>query len=147
MTNADYSGPFYLELVIIGEHAVFQDAMGLTTGSGEETVITGPGSKSSHLPGPEPQPNLVLYKGIIKSESPLLKWFEACTDLGLNSKINPKNVKLNLLDVNGMACCSWIFHNAYPVKYSVVNLNNANKEIAVSSIEFAYTNWARVTKD
>jgi phage tail-like protein len=40
----------------------------------------------------------------------------------------------------------WTFNNAYPVKYAVSDLNSQESNIAIESIELAYT-YFEISKD
>ena len=57
----------------------------------------------------------------------------------LAAKISTKNIILKLNNENGIAIKTWSFVNAWPVKWNVAELKLLNNEIAIESIEFAYT--------
>jgi phage tail-like protein len=71
--------------------------------------------------------------------SSLIAWCAQCIDGGLAKPIQTQDVMVNLLGADGMVVKNWMFYKAYPVKYSVSNLNSQANEIVIETIELAYT--------
>ncbi|MCB0401160.1 MAG: phage tail protein, partial [Flavobacteriales bacterium] len=89
--------------------------------------------------------NLVLKRGLVPKNSPVAKW---CMDpigglslgpVSLTETITTKNIVVQLLDENGTPLKSWSFVNAWPVKWSISDFNSMNNEIAIETLEFAYS--------
>jgi phage tail-like protein len=78
--------------------------------------------------------NLVLERGVVVG-SPLVIEFNAAMSL---FKFSASNVLVSLLDQSGIPIASWLFMKAYPVKWSVSDLDANANEVAVESMELAY---------
>ena len=53
-------------------------------------------------------------------------------------RLELKNIVVKLLDPKGNELMSWEIEGAYPVKWSISNLNATENNVAVETIEFAY---------
>lgn len=53
-------------------------------------------------------------------------------------KFSPGNVLVSLLNGTGVPVSSWLFMKAYPVKWSVSDLNADQNEVVIESLELAY---------
>ncbi len=60
-------------------------------------------------------------------------------DLSLTKAISPQDVTVKLLNNKGQASKVWLFHQAYPVKYSISDLKSQENAIVMESVELAYT--------
>jgi phage tail-like protein len=87
--------------------------------------------------------NLVVKRGIAPDSSPLMEW---CRDVLVNFKlpIKTKEIRVHLM---GPAVDNtlrlWVFENAYPVKWSVGGFKAMGNEVAIETIEFAYSHCRR----
>jgi len=79
--------------------------------------------------------NLVLERGLVVA-SPLNLEFKAAMSL---FKFAPSNVIVTLFDDDAEPLTAWMFLQAYPVKWATSDLNAAEGELAIDSLELAYT--------
>jgi phage tail-like protein len=78
--------------------------------------------------------NLVLERGMAIG-SMLVAEFNATMSL---FKFNPSNVLVTLLDETGSPISGWLFMTAYPVKWTVSDLNAEQNQVVVETMELAY---------
>lgn len=78
--------------------------------------------------------NLVLERGMAIG-SLLVAEFNATMSL---FKFNPSNVLVTLLDETGSPISGWLFMTAYPVKWTVSDLNAEQNQVVVETMELAY---------
>lgn len=78
--------------------------------------------------------NLVLERGLIVN-SPLSAKFNTIMS---EFKFSPGDVLVSLLDGAGDTISSWLFMKAYPVKWSISDLNADQNEVVIESLELAY---------
>lgn len=78
--------------------------------------------------------NLVLERGMAIG-SMLVAEFNATMSL---FKFNPSNVLVTLLDETGSPISGWLFMTAYPVKWTVSELNAEQNQVVVETMELAY---------
>jgi phage tail-like protein len=125
----------------VANEANFQEVSGLDATVGVETVKEGGELRYVHrLPNTPEYPNLVLKRGMLIG-SALIAWFQT----GLEYFIfKPVPVTVSLLNGDHIPIASWIFMNAYPVKWSVSGLNSTENGVAVESIELAYDYFRRL---
>lgn len=140
MASSPYVVGFYFELSFVGEDAAFQEVSGISKELSLEEVVCGGENRFKYrLPTVATSQNLVLKRAIVPEESQLVNWCSSCIDQGLAVNIQPNDVMLSLLDAQGNVCMQWTFYNAFPVKYSVSDLKSQDNNIAIESIELAYT--------
>lgn len=119
--------------------AAFQEASGINVEMNTEEVGSGGENRFKYrLPGKTKYSNLVLKRGLIPKNSPLFTWCEQTLNLGLAEPIQTKTITVALLDNKQKILISWVFQNAYPVKWSVSEFKSMENAYAVESIEFAY---------
>lgn len=125
----------------------FQKVSGLTTEVQMETIDEGGQNLYSHrLPTKINYNNLVLERGLSKGviPSPLTLEFNYTFS---QFKFSPSNVLVTLYeDVHGVTLpiSAWLFINAYPVKWSVSELDAQANAIAIDSMELAYTRFQSI---
>lgn len=142
---------FYFSVRVDGDScavdAAFQTASGLSKEIAIEEVVSGGENRFKYrLPGTASYPNLVLKRGIVDAQSDLIGWVQTTLDSGLGKPVQAKNISLNLLDLKGRAIMSWSFVKAYPVKWSVADLNSQESSVLIETLEFAYR-YFDVTSD
>ena len=81
--------------------------------------------------------NLVLERGLMVG-SPLGLGFNAAMS---TLKFNPSNVLVALLNDDGLPAAAWLFWKAYPVKWSVSDLDADANAVAIETMELAYTRF------
>jgi phage tail-like protein len=89
---------------------------------------------SHKLPERVQYENLVLERGLAVG-SPLVIEFNAAMSL---FKFTPSNVLVSLLDEAGIPISSWLFMNAYPVKWTVSNLDADSNTVVIETLELSY---------
>ena len=85
--------------------------------------------------------NLVLERGLVTG-SPLSIEFNAAMTL---FRFAPSNVMVNLLNDTGLLVAAWLFTNAYPVKWSVSDLDADNNAVVVEHLELSYQRMQAIT--
>ncbi|MFT7265144.1 MAG: phage tail-like protein [Halioglobus sp.] len=79
--------------------------------------------------------NLVLERGMVVG-SPLNLEFNATMS---TFKFVTSNVLVTLLSENQIPLAGWLFMKAYPVKWSTSDLNAADADLVIDTMELAYT--------
>jgi phage tail-like protein len=137
---------FQVKFEGVGNQAVdtmFQEVGGLSRQLSIESLEEGGENRFVHrLPGRATYENLSLKRGVV-TDSALIKWFEDAIE---NLDIKPAQVNVMLLDVKKDSfdpIITWNFINAWPVKWSVSNLNATSNAVAIDTIEFAYQYFRR----
>lgn len=113
----------------------FQKVSGL--GSTVETAAIEEGGQnlySQSLPKKIKYDNLVLERGMAIG-SPLVIEFNATMSL---FKFSPSNVLVTLLDDTRVPLAGWLFMRAYPVKWSVSDLDANANSVVIEHMELAY---------
>ncbi|MBU0487552.1 MAG: phage tail protein [Bacteroidetes bacterium] len=78
--------------------------------------------------------NLVLKRGITSS-SKLIQWFEESLFF---LQINPQPVLVTLLNEDHKPSLSWLFYDAFPVKWTLDKFDASKSEYAIETIELRY---------
>lgn len=116
----------------------FQKVSGLTATVSTTTVEEGGMNLHSYrLPKKVQYDNLVLERGMVIG-SPLNIEFNIAMS---RFKFIPSNVLVNLLDESGIPLAAWLFFKAYPVKWSVSDLNADESRVVIDTMELAYTRF------
>lgn len=89
---------------------------------------------SQQLPKKIQHDNLVLERGLVVG-SPLTIEFDAAMSL---FKFSPSNVLVTLLDNSRIPLASWLFMKAYPVKWSVSDLDATANAVVIEHMELTY---------
>ena len=148
VSSSDYPVGFYFSLSFEGEELGFQEVSGISKEYGIEEVRSGGENRFKYrLPTLTTSKNLVLKRAIVPENSKLIKWCEDSLDQGLSGPIKTENVSVNLLNSDGETLIQWNFHKAYPVKYSVSDLHSQKNELAMETLELAYTYFEVVQKN
>ncbi len=89
------------------------------------------------LPNQVTYNNLILERGMVIG-SPLNVNF----NLAMSSmQLVPSNVLVMLLNENDIPVSNWLFQNAYPVKWTVSDLDANANEIVIERMELAYARF------
>ena len=114
---------------------LFKRVSGISATINTTTVNEGGENLFSHrLPDKIQYDNLVLERGMMIG-SPLVIEFNAAMS---QFKFFPSNVLVSLLSEAGSPLASWLFIKAYPVSWSVSDLDADNNDIVVETMELAY---------
>jgi phage tail-like protein len=114
---------------------LFQKISGLS--STVETMPVEEGGQNLYtqqLPKKIQHENLVLERGLVVG-SPLVIEFNVAMSL---FKFSPSNVLVSLLDNTRIPIASWLFMKAYPVKWSVSDLDATANAVVIERMELAY---------
>ena len=118
----------------------FQDVSGIDYEIETEAVVEGGENRFVHqLPKGVKHGNLVLKRGIGKMTSPLVIWCMAVFQGDLIAPIVPMPLNVSLLNENRIPIRCWSFSNAYPVKWQTEGFNSTKNEVAIETIELAYS--------
>ncbi len=115
----------------------FQKVSGL--GSSVETIKVEEGGQNLYtqvLPKKIQYENLVLERGLAVL-SPLGLEFNVSMS---RFKFKPSNVLVILLDNTRIPIASWLFMKAYPLKWSVSDLDATSNSVVIEHMELAYQN-------
>ncbi|HPE58356.1 MAG TPA: phage tail protein [Bacteroidales bacterium] len=149
MTDINYLPPgFYFTVAFSNEadalDGSFQEVNGISTDIETASIDSGDENRFRYkLPKQTGYSNLVLKRGLLSSDSELLKWVQNCLTVGLTDQIEVKPLFVKLLDNNNDIIRSWTFENAYPIKFTIGSLIANAREVAVDSIEFSFSYFSR----
>lgn len=136
---------FYFAVSIIGESnsdIAFQEITGLEKEMNIEEVVCGGENRFKYrLPTTTSFKNLILKGGVSDLSSPLSQWCVDTIDSDFSKPIVTKDISINLLNPDGKISLKWVFHNAYPVKWSGSELNSEKNSVFLKTIELAYQNF------
>jgi len=113
----------------------FQKVSGL--GSTIETATIEEGGQNLYvqsLPKRVKYENLVLERGVVVG-SPLVIEFNIAMSL---FKFSPSNVLVTLIDNTRIPIAAWLFMKAYPVKWSVSDLDATANSVVIEHMELTY---------
>ena len=114
---------------------LFQKVSGLSSSITTTTVEEGGQNLYSQvLPDKVQHENLVLERGLVVG-SPLVVEFNVAMSL---FKFSPSNVLVTLLSEAGIPISAWLFLKAYPVKWSVSDLDAEANSVVIETMELAY---------
>lgn len=137
---------FTVNLIALGTDgdSSFLEVQGLTAErdifelkeGGENTYV-------HRLPGRAKYGNLVLKRGVLLPTSGLGSWCRTVLESNLDQPIVPNDVVVSLLNAGGAPLMSWHFANAWPVKWTVSDLNGEQNAIAIETMELAYSYFVK----
>ena len=114
---------------------MFQSVSGLEVSLETETYKEGGENRFLHtVPVRANYSNLTLKRGLFV-HSQLINW---CMDTFNNMEVKPVNMIISLLNDLHLPIMTWNVVNAYPVKWSVSNLDAEKSELAIESLELKY---------
>ncbi len=124
-----------------GSEIAFSEVSGIEASLETITVKEG-GENSFHytLPVRAKHANLTLKRGMLK-DSAVEKW---CRNAIENLDIKPTSVQVTLLNENREPLAGFIFINAWPVKWSISNLEADKNSIVIETLELAYQSYKRI---
>ena len=126
--------------------AAFKEVSGISMEMGTEEITEGGNNNYKHrVPTSVKFSNLVLKRGLVPSDSPIVQWCLDTLGGGLSEAIETKTITVSLLDENGDPLNSWSFANAWPVKWSTSDLNSMNNELVIETLEFSYSQFTKIT--
>ncbi|WP_341366040.1 phage tail protein [Yoonia sp. BS5-3] len=141
---------FHFSVVFIGfvppvPDMAFQEVSGLETSLELESLEEGGENRFVHqLPKPAKRSNLKLKRGMTTAASGLVQWCRSSLEGGLAEPIIPKDMTVSLLNEMRIPVAVWSIGNAFPVKWTVSDLDAMKNELAFETIELAYTTLQRM---
>lgn len=124
--------------------AAFQEVSGIDVRVDTEDVAEGGENRFvRRLPKAARYSNLVLKRGVVATESELLKWVADNTGTRLSTPIVTKNVVVTLLNSSGNPLVAWAFANAWPLRSQIAALNSAESRVLIETIELSYDYFER----
>lgn len=124
--------------------AAFSEVTGLDADLATETVEEGGENRFSHiLPTRVGHGNLVLKRGILDSSTGLFRWCRDTMEQGLAKTLTPKTINVSLLDMADQPTLSWKVLDCWPVKMQVSPLEAKTGDVAIETLEFAYSSLTR----
>lgn len=127
-----------------GPDNAFTELSGLTTEFEIERMNEGGENRFAHqLPGQIKYTNLVLKRGIFQISSPLREWCVETFENGLSKRIEVRDLDVMLLDEEGNPAVVWSVSEAWPVKIETGAFHATENEVAVETLEFAYSRFER----
>ena len=121
----------------------FQEVSGLSSESDVIEYREGGENRYVHkLPGSTKFSNLVLKRGII-SDPKIMEWIKNVFFNDFSEPIKPTDITITLLNAENKPAMRWKLSNAWPVKIEVGTFNSNSNELAIESIEFAYSTITR----
>lgn len=140
---------FYFQLSFAGitakTEASFKEVSGISAEMGLEEIAEGGVNGYKHrVPTTAKFSNLVLKRGLVPKDSAVATWCSNTLNGGLEDAIETKNIVVKLLDEEGAPLKSWSFVNAWPVKWAISDFNSMNNDIAIETLEFAYSYFKAV---
>jgi phage tail-like protein len=113
----------------------FQEVSGIGVEISTEELVEGGENRFAHqLPTGARHGNLVLKRGLLTS-SKLIKWVRDAVE---KMAFSPVTVIVTLLDKEQEPLASWQFINAWPVKWTLGNLNSTDNSVLVETLELTY---------
>lgn len=135
-----YLPSFYFKLSFSGEDAAFQEVSGISKELSLEEVAGGGENRFKYrLPTIPSSQNLILKRALVPVGSKLALWCATTLGGDLVNPIKTQTVMVSLMNSDGMVATSWTFYDSYPVKYSVSELKSDENNLAIETIELAYT--------
>lgn len=122
----------------------FQEVSGLESELETEPLAMGGENRFvTMVPKRIKHPNLVLKRGLTTIASGLVLWCKSTIENGLEERIKPKTITVSILNEMSIPVANWTIGDAYPVKWSVGGLDAMKNELAIETIEFAFSSLVR----
>jgi phage tail-like protein len=124
----------------------FQKVSGLNARTEVRKIHQGGDNNSVyHLPINTSYENLILEKGrtpnIINFSAGIINMFFS----DLLGPLKPVDVLITAINIKGIAMSAWLVRDAYPVRWSVSDLDANSNEVIIDTLELAYKNFKSVS--
>lgn len=131
---------FYFSVEVDGREYAFQEVSGLEVERELEEIVEGGVNNYVHkVPKRTKYNNIVLKRGAVPANSGLIRWCQRTIQSDLTNKIQTKDIIITLLDPESdKKVIGWNVAKAYPVKWSMGNLNAQDNSLAIETIELAF---------
>jgi phage tail-like protein len=139
---------FHFQVRIFGDdsqaHAAFAEVSGLDVTREVQPLREGGENRFVHqLPGGLKHENLVLKRGIVVRSDPLFEWCRGALESDLGVPLTTRLIEVSLLDAAGSRLINWQCAAAWPVKWTIGGFDAMKNEVAMETIEFAYSTLSR----
>lgn len=119
----------------------FQKVSGITAEVETKKVKEGGENLFSHkLPQGVTYNNLILERGMVIGSLLNVEFNVAMSTF----QFTPSNVIVSLLDETDFPIANWVFRRAYPVKWSVSDLDASQNSVIIEKMELAYSRFQSV---
>lgn len=119
--------------------AAFKEVSGLGMEMSVEEVAEGGENRFKHrLPTGAKYQNLELKRGFLVTSSPFFQWCSQTLQGNFVQPITLNMIDVVLLDKNGDPLKTWNVMNAWPVKWSVSELNAMDGQVVIETLELSY---------
>jgi phage tail-like protein len=135
--EAQYPLPaFHFTVSWNGKRAGFTEVTGLNQENQAIEYRDGsfPEYSSIKMPGLRKFSNIVMKRGVVKSDNDYSKWLST---IKLNT-VERRDLVISLLNEEHQPVVTWKVHNAFPVKVEAPQLKATGNEVAIESIEIAH---------
>jgi phage tail-like protein len=105
----------------------------------EEMAEGGENRFVQRYPGRAKYGDLVLKRGLL-NRSKVWEWAQNCIE---NLDIEPKDVNVSLLNAQHESLMTWHVVGAFPVKWSISDLNATSNAFVVETLTLAYRHFRR----
>jgi len=123
----------------------FQKVSGITATVDTTPLVEGGENFFVHnLPKGITYDNLKLERGMVIDSRPS-HLSSAFKDAMSRFEFNPSDVMVSLLDENSSPIANWRFVKAYPVKWSISDLDANSNAVVIESMELKYTRFLKVS--
>jgi phage tail-like protein len=140
MVSNTYAVSFYFVLLFKGEKIAFQEISGMAEEMSVEEVVCGGENRFKYkLPTVATGQNLVLKRALVPVASKLVDWCKNSIGGGLMKNVEPNDISVYLLNAESYVSMKWVFHSAYPVKYSFSDLKSQESGLLIETMELVYT--------
>ena len=114
---------------------LFQSVSGLNIEMETESYKEGGENRFEHvLPVRTKYSNLVLNRGLLV-DSDVIRW---CLDTFQTLSVTPTNIIVKLLNEEHTPLITWNIVNAWPVKWTVADMNAEESKLFVETLELRY---------
>lgn len=124
--------------------SAFSEVSGITMEMDTEEITEGGNADFRHrVPKAATFSNLVLKRGIMSKTSPFTIWCMHALDTNLIKPVNSKLLLVQLLNESGDAIAVWKFTDAWPIMWTIANIDGMKGELMVERLEFSYSFYNR----
>ena len=147
---SDFSPPVAFSFMVsfegnadVGTH--FQEVSGLESRLDVEPVTEGGENRFVHaLPKPAKPSNLVLQRCVADIDDDLVTWCKSTLENDFSKPIQPRDLRIALIDKDKKPMAQWHVRNAYPVTLDVAGFDAMKSELAIEKIELAVSDLSRL---
>lgn len=139
---------FYFRVMLAGQgdspDSSFAEVTGLDAKREVETVAEGGENRFAHrLPGRVRHVPLILRRGLLPAESPLRAWCVSAIQSDLATRVEPKQIDVDLLDPEGTPLVSWSVLRAWPLRMVMAPFSAAANAPSIETLELAFARISR----